>query len=127
MNNFKQEMLAAEAKKLKQEAIDEIGAIDFHFQIPKFDSPLLMIPAILHELTEFGSSMLEFHTERIDSSDPIKALDHALKASLFNIWNTWNTVIGIVLTSKDPEIMNDFNEMMKSFAEKQILKTKKGN
>lgn len=37
-------------QKLKQEAIKEIGAIDFHFQVPKFDTPLMLIPAILHEL-----------------------------------------------------------------------------
>lgn len=128
MNNFKQEMLITEAKKLKQKAIDEYGAIDFHFQIPKFDNPLLIIVSILKEQLSFNNAIQQFHMEKAEEAEtPLEEIIETAHAQMWELWDRWNTVIGMILTSEDPKIIRAFDEMMKEFAEKQILKTKKGN
>ena len=63
------EELTRKSNKMKQEAINEMGAIDFHFQVPKFNTPLMMIPAILNELMQFNNAMQEFHMEKAEEAE----------------------------------------------------------
>lgn len=122
--------LKQKTQKMKEETITELGAIDFHFQVPKFEHPLMLIPAILNEIGEFGSALQEFHTKKIEAADNLQDVVKSTAFSgMFSIWNAWNAVIGMIVTCGDPEIMASFNEMMKDFGRTQILKSKekKGN
>jgi len=126
MNNFKEELLKQEAEKMKKKAINEFGAIDFHFQVPNFPHPLMILPFITNELRSYGTSMQEFHTKKTAESNSAKeSLEHISHGHMYAIWNTWLTVMGMVFTSRDPELMMEFHEMVKGFADEQIMKTKK--
>jgi hypothetical protein len=128
MNNFKEELLKQEADKIKKKAINEFGAIDFHFQVPNFEHPLMILPFITNELRSYGTSMQEFHTEKATESNSAKeTLKHIAHGHMYGIWNTWLTVMGMVFTAKDPELMMKFHEMIKEFAEEQIMKPKQGD
>jgi hypothetical protein len=91
----------------------------------------MMIPAILAEISEFASGMEEFHEKKISDGDSaFTKIKHASYAGMWQIWNSWNSVIGMVLTNKDPVTMAAFHDMMKDFAEQQImnpLKKEEGN
>jgi hypothetical protein len=130
MNNFKEELLKQEAAKTKKKAIEKLGAIDFHFQVPNFEHPLMILPILINEMLSYGRGMVEFHTEKAENcGELLKSIEHISHGDMYGIWNTWNTVIGMVLTSKDPVIMSEFHEMMKGFAEEQIMgkSEKEGN
>ena len=120
------EELTRKSNKFKQEAINEIGAIDFHFQVPKFNSPLMMVPAILNELMQFNNAMQEFHMEKAEEAEnPLEEIMENAHGQMWALWNHWNAVIGMVLTSKEPALMDAFHNMMAGFAEEQIMKSKK--
>ena len=123
MNQEKQlNQLYKAAREQKETIMKELGAIDFHFQIPNFDSPLRMITSILTEISEFAYGMQEFNKEKLSESDsPVKAIRAAVDAEMWGIWNSWNSVIGMILTSEDPKTMSDFHDMMKDFAEQRII------
>lgn len=120
------EELTRKSNKMKQEAINEMGAIDFHFQVPKFNTPLMMIPAILNELMQFNNAMQEFHMEEAEEAEnPLEEIMENAHGQMWALWNSWNAVIGMVLTSKDPDLVVAFHNMMTGFAEEQIMKSKK--
>jgi hypothetical protein len=129
MNNFKEELLKQEAAKTKKKAIEKLGAIDFHFQVPNFEHPLMILPILINEMLSYGRGMVEFHTEKAENcGELLKSIEHISHGHMYQIWNTWNTVIGMVLTYKDPETILQFHKMIEGFAEEQIMKTKeKGN
>lgn len=120
------EELTRKSNKMKQEAINEMEAIDFHFQVPKFNTPLMMIPAILNELMQFNNAMQEFHMEKAEEAEnPLEEIIENVHGQMWAIWNSWNAVIGMVLTSKDQALVGAFHNMMTGFAEEQIMKSKK--
>lgn len=124
--NQAMEELTRKSNKMKQEAINEMGAIDFHFQVPKFNTPLMMIPAILNELMQFNNAMQEFHMEKAEEAEnPLEEIIENTHGQMWALWNSWNAVIGMVLTSKDQALVDAFHNMMTGFAEEQIMKSKK--
>ncbi len=56
-------------EKIKQEDINKLGALDFHFQVPNFDNPLMLISYIIVEVSKFASAMQEFNKEKIIKPD----------------------------------------------------------
>lgn len=116
------EKLNREAEDAKQQMIRDIGAVDFHFQVPNFDNPLQMIPSLLNEITQYANTMHDFHAKRSEERDhPLEALLEVSKAEMWTIWNQWNAVIGMVLCSRDTQLMDAFNQMIRTFAEGEIL------
>ena len=124
--NHDMEELTRKSNKMKQESINEMGAIDFHFQVPKFNTPLMMIPAILNELMQFNNAMQEFHMEKAEeAANPLEEIVENMHGQIWALCNSWNAVIGMVLTSEDLALVVAFHNMMTGFAEEQIMKSKK--
>lgn len=124
------EELTRKSNKMKQEAINEMGAIEFLFQVPKFNTPLMMIPAILKELMQFNNAMQEFHMEKAEEAEnPLEEIIENAHGQMWALWNTWNAVIGMVLTSEDQALVGTFHNMMTGFAEEELMmkSKKKGN
>ena len=75
---------------------------------------------------QFNDAMLEFHMEKAEEAEnPLEEIMENAHGQMWALWNSWNAVIGMVLTNEDPALVVAFHNMMTGFAEEQIMKSKK--
>jgi len=82
----------------------------------------MMISSILIKMCEFASGMEEFNArKKAEDKSHAKANYFEACQHMWGVWNSWNAVIGSVLSHNDPEMLYAFNKIISEFWEQQII------